>query len=43
MMTLRSYVADAFAVGQAPLTPLHNPATEETIAETGTAGVGPPG
>jgi oxepin-CoA hydrolase/3-oxo-5,6-dehydrosuberyl-CoA semialdehyde dehydrogenase len=39
MITLRSYVAGTFVAGQAPTSPLYNPATEEPIAETGTLGV----
>ncbi len=39
MITLRSYVASAFVTGQGTLSPLHNPSTEQAIAETGTAGI----
>ena len=37
--TLRSYVRDTWIEGQGDLVPLVNPATEEPLARTGTAGI----
>src|SRR6266480_3709714 len=37
--TLRSFLSEKWVAGTGGLTPLHNPATEEVVAEAGTGGV----
>lgn len=39
MITLRSYVGDAWVAGKSSLAPLHNPSTAVALAEAGTSGV----